>query len=250
MSADKAKRGFKIINKSPLHIDPPEFSCDRKLGKNVQEPLPNQAFFMSIVGSAGSGKTSFAINLLTRRDMYNKVFDAVHVVQPKSTGSSLKNDIFKDHRRMYHDLDEETLEHIRMEAEDLKEDGKSSLMYIDDMSASLKDNRIAKIFYDMVVNRRHYGLSIIVISQTYTAIPLKIRKTISWLVMFKPRNRKEAASIWEELVPLDHKTADELLRFMFRDNPYDFMQIETMSGRFFKNFDEVSIGDDELIMTA
>jgi hypothetical protein len=39
--------------------------------------------------------------------------------------------------------------------------------------------------------------------QTYTAAVLAIRKTISHFACYKPRNKKENATIWEELIFLD-----------------------------------------------
>ena len=38
-------------------IKPPDFKCDHPLGKNVKDPVPNNAFFWALIGSAGSGKT-------------------------------------------------------------------------------------------------------------------------------------------------------------------------------------------------
>ena len=71
-------------------------------------------------------------------------------------------------------------------------------------------------------NRRHYRLSIICLVQSYNAMPLPIRKTISHLACYKPRNKKEMAAIWEELIFLDKETGEALQRFVF-DKPYSFL---------------------------
>ncbi len=43
--------------------------------------------------------------------------------------------------------------------------------------------------------RCHYRLSIIYLVQSYNAMPLAIRKTISHLEYYKPRNKKEVTAI-------------------------------------------------------
>jgi hypothetical protein len=51
---------------------------------------------------------------------------------------------------------------------------------------------------------------------------MAIRKTISHLVCYKPRNKKEITAIWEELVFLDKGTGEAMHRFVF-DRPYSFL---------------------------
>lgn len=236
---------FSILNTSELQVDPPVFNCDQVISKNIAEPLPNTAFFMSIIGSAGSGKTSILLNMLSKKEMYRQAFDAVHVVIPPSSIGSMKNNIFEGHRRMYEDLTIDVLEHIVNEAKDMAEDKENSLIVIDDFAAALKDKEIQRTFFDMIVNRRHYRLSIIILVQTYSALPLRIRKTLSHFITFKPRNRKETKNIWEELIQIPQKDADDLMRFVFHDGPYNFLMAETATNRFFKNFDEISVKADD-----
>ena len=73
----------------------------------------------------------------------------------------------------------------------------------------------------LIYNHRHYRLSIICLIQSCHAMPLAIRKTISHLACYKPRN-KEMTAIWEELIFLDKETGEALQRFMF-DKPYSFL---------------------------
>lgn len=79
-------------------IRPPEFKCDHPLGKNVKEPVPNTAFFWALCGSAGSGKTSLMVYLLSNKDCYRKVFDHVHLIAPETSMGSLsdKDNIWKN----------------------------------------------------------------------------------------------------------------------------------------------------------
>ena len=56
---------FSIDKRSSFRLKPPEFSCDQPIHKQIVPPLPCTPFFLTITGSAGSGKTSMLVNLLT-----------------------------------------------------------------------------------------------------------------------------------------------------------------------------------------
>ena len=75
------------------------------------------------------------------------------------------------------------------------EEKTSSLLIMDDVTASLKKLEIQMLLKKIIFNRRHYRLSIICLVQSYNAMPLAVRKTISHLACYKPRNKKELAAI-------------------------------------------------------
>ena len=91
---------FTIEKQSKLQLRPPEFLCDRPIHQQIQDPLPKTPFFMAIIGSAGSGKTSMMVNLLTSCQAYKKAYHAVHIVMPSHSVASLKKNVFKNHARM------------------------------------------------------------------------------------------------------------------------------------------------------
>lgn len=88
---------FQEHHTSKLAVAPPKFKCDSILGKNVEDPLPNAAFFMALLGSAGSGKTSLMVNFLTQPGMYKQCFDHVHLIAPEASMGSLKDNIWDKH---------------------------------------------------------------------------------------------------------------------------------------------------------
>lgn len=229
---------FTIDKQSEFKVKAPGFLCDRVIHEQIVDPLPKTPFFMSIIGSAGSGKTSMLINLLTSRQAYKKAFHNVHVIMPSHSVASLKKNCFKDHDKMHDELTWETLAGIAETVKKSAEEGESSLLVMDDVTAALKDNEIQRELKDLIYNRRHYRLSIIILVQSYNAMPLPIRKTLSHFIAYKPRNKKEYTAIFDELIGLDREEADELQRFVF-DEPYAFMFADTASGRFFKRFDSI-----------
>lgn len=235
---------FRVVKKSKFELKPPSFRCDAKIHEQIVEPLPSRPFFMAVIGSAGSGKTSLAVNLLTSCQAYRKAFDRVHVIMPPHSVASLRNNIFKRHTRMHDDLDLETLTKIADAVAADAEEERSSLVLMDDVTASLKNNDVQALLRRLVFNRRHLRLSIILLAQTYNAVPLALRKTLSHVVAFRPRNKKEHENIFEELIPLPRERADALMRFVYQgDSRHGFMFLDVDRGLFHKGFDLVA--DDE-----
>lgn len=232
---------------SRLQIEPPEFKCDSTIGKDVEDPLPNTAFFMALMGSAGSGKTSLMINFLTKDGMYKKCFDHVHLIAPDASMKSLKHDIWAKHPgdKIHHNLDVPTLDDIdrRANIRRAKKPPETTLMIIDDMTVMLKKKEIEAKLRKMVFNRRHNYTSIIILVQSYIAMPLDLRKTLSHFCMFKPRNKKEAEAVWDELLNMPKKTGDGLLRFVFQD-PHDFLLGDTNTGNVYRNFNLVECPEE------
>ncbi len=54
-----------IDKRSSFSLKPPDFTCDQPIHKQIVRLLPCTPFFLMITGSAGSGKTSILVHLLT-----------------------------------------------------------------------------------------------------------------------------------------------------------------------------------------
>jgi hypothetical protein len=197
---------------------------------------------MTITGSAGSGKTSMLVNLLTSPQAYKKAFSAVHCIIPAHSVASLKKNIFAKHPRMHDELNFLTLDRIYEQVMKDGEEKLSSLLIMDDVTASLKNLDVQMLLKKLIFNRRHYRLSIICLVQSYNALPLPIRKTISHLACYRPRNKKEMTAIWEELIFLDKETGEALQRFVF-DKPYSFLFACADTNELYKKFDRIMIKD-------
>ncbi len=61
-----------------------------------------------------------------------------------------------------------------------------------------------------------------ILVQSYNAIPLSIRKTLSHFLSYKPRNKKDYVAIFQESIFLDKEQGEALTRFVF-DAPYQFL---------------------------
>jgi hypothetical protein len=130
--------------------------------------------------------------------------------------------------------------------ESVKEDAEekyNSLLILDDVTASLKDKGLQQLLKQTIFNRRHYRLSIMILVQSYNAMPLSIRKTLSHFLSYKPRNKKEFTAIFEELIFLDREQGEALTRFVF-DAPYQFLFADVNTNQLYKNFDRIIVKDD------
>jgi hypothetical protein len=183
------------------------------------------------------------VSLLQEKQAYRKAFDHVFVVMPPSSARSLKKNIFEDHDKMYDDLDVSTLDSILEHTRKTTKEKQNSLVIIDDFGAALKDNDIQRQLKELIWNRRHLRTSIWILVQSYVSVPLQLRKAVSHLIAYKPRNKVEFHKIFEEVVQLAKETAEDLMRFIF-DAKYNFMFLDCTSGQIYKKFDLIKVNED------
>jgi len=82
---------------------------------------------------------------------------------------------------MHDELNFVTLDHIYEQVTEDGEEKLNILLIMDDVTASLKNLDVQILLKKLIYNRRHYRLSIICLVQSYNAMHLPIRKTISHL---------------------------------------------------------------------
>ena len=222
-----------------------KFNVDNSLGEHIKSPFPSSSFFWTIVGQAGSGKTSLMINsLISKKDnrVYRKVFDKILLVQPKNSRLSIKNNPFQDLKddQIFEKLDFNVLEKIqtnKKEFDELKKN-KNQLLILDDITASLKDNE--DILLQLTTNRRHLKLSIILLVQYLRSIPRSIRFQITDITLFKPSNKIDEAVIYEEFISnLTLKEFNKLSRFIWKQ-PYDNLFINKITNSYYKNLQKIN----------
>jgi ABC-type lipoprotein export system ATPase subunit len=135
-----------------LHITPPKMLCDVELGE-IPQPMPDKAFFMMLIGSAGSGKTSFLVSLLTQKKpaIYRRVFENIFVVAPSHSLASIKSNIFRNHAqdKIFNELNPETLATIKSKVLIEASEGYNSLLIIDDQTVHLKAPHNEKLLKDL-----------------------------------------------------------------------------------------------------
>jgi hypothetical protein len=206
---------------------------------------------MVLAGSPGSGKTSLALGLLTTKGanrQYRKVFKNVVVFMPKHSMGSLKKNVFEEHdpKKMFHEINRENLERVYGNVQGWAEEDANTLILVDDMTADLKDTDNLKFLMMLINNRRHLRLSMWFMVQSYNAIPLILRKVVSHLCMFKPANKKEYQTMFDELLHTNKATADAICHFTFR-NRHDHLFADVGSTTMYRNFNLLSYSENDAV---
>lgn len=236
-----------------LNLDIPSFTCDNSpLGEhlNKYEMLShlNSYSFTAVIGRPGSGKTSLVISFLTGKadkKVFRKVFNHVVVVMPSSSRNSLKKNIFKNHpgEKLYEELTYETISTIYENLLESSENKQKTLLILDDVGASMKNNEIQKLLRKIIYNRRHLKVHIICMLQSYISIPKEVRKLITNVFLFKP-SKVEMQNFCEELFETKKDKAIEIMNFVY-DKPHEYLMLNVENQKMYKGFDEVIIHDEE-----
>lgn len=228
-------------NNKKLKITSIKYSSD-EIDETIPPPLPSGVFFMMLCVKPKSGKTTFLINLIGKRGkFYNRKFDKVFVFSPSIFSGNLQDNPFDALPESQKHTDLENLTEVISEIYATDE---KILMIFDDIQADLKGETL-NTFLDLVNNRRHYtsaGISIILTSQVYNQVPLKVRKGVSHIVFWSSKNKKEIKSLQEEYLSfLTDDKLRELLAYTWQKT-HDFLFIDTYASQdnmLYRNFNKL-----------
>ena len=165
--------------------------------------------------------------------MLKKVYDKIFVFMPSASQASMKDNLFGQlpEEQRFEELTEETMDMAECQFE------KINCVIIDDMTVHLKDKDVQKRLREWSFNRRHLGLSIFILSQSWNAVPLSIRKVINNAFIFKV-GKKEMELIFKEMVESHESKVGDILKLVY-DKPHQFLFINFSAQRFYKGWDEL-----------
>ena len=217
-------------------------------GINPNIPHSN-GFIFTLIGAPSTGKSSLLLSLFRDKNYYKKKFEKVFLITPESSFLSVKNHPFEFHNDVYHLLDVELLQQIyneclqnKKECIEAKMEIEHSVLIIDDFASDLKDNDIILALKKILTKSRHICLSVIFTLQAYNMFPMVLRKMITDVTLFKPKNKVEMESVRQELIGLNKNQMQELSDYVF-DEKYNHLDINTSSGEIRKNFRLLKIND-------
>ena len=242
-----------IKKNDPIKLNIPKFLCDdnpvsEELNKHPLTQLLNIYGFLCVIGRAGEGKTSLAISFITQKkpNIYRKTHHHILVMMPENSINSLKDNPFKKlpEDNIFNELNDSTISEVYNKIESYSHDDEKTILFIDDMTASLKATKyIQETLKKLIYNRRHLKLNIIITAQSYCNIPLDIRKNIQNLVLFKP-SKKEFELLFDELFESKKDIALNIMKIAY-DAKHNFLFLNIPTQRLFKNFDEIIIKDTD-----
>ena len=190
------------------------------------------------IGKPGSGKTSLVVSLFKSEEVLNKVYNSIYLFQPSQSRASMDDDTFNKikNQNKYDELTYENLEEVMNQIKDENPKYCNCIIF-DDQTAYLKDKSVKKLLKELIYNRRHLRTSVFFLCQTYMSVEPDIRKLFSNLFIFRV-SKKELEKIFEELVEESKDLILPISKLVFKEQ-YNFLFINTDSGRLFKNWDEI-----------
>ena len=211
--------------------------CDTKLHPKLDEyeltKFMNSHSTNLLIGKPGSGKTALLYSFFKSKQLMARVYDTIILFQPSSSRASMKDKLF-DQLPDEQKFDELTPENL--EAAEEQFDGNTALIF-DDMGAYLKNKETRRKLKELIMNRRHKHLTIYFLVQTWFSVEKDVRKLFSNIFVFKV-SKKELETIFEEAVEQPKEVVAQISKLVY-DKPYQFLFVNTDSGRLFKSWDEI-----------
>jgi DNA replication protein DnaC len=144
---------------------------------------------------------------------------------------------------MFDSLTLETINTIYNKLEESTAEKHTTLLILDDVGASLKNNEIQKMLRQIIYNRRHLKVHIIMLMQSFLSCPKEIRKLLNNVFLFKP-SKVEFENLFDELFEIDKDLAMEIMRYAYQE-PHDYLMLNIDNQRMFKKFDKIIIHDED-----
>lgn len=187
--------------------------------KLEEEPLlqhMNKSFFLLVLGKPGSGKSSHIYSMLTDATMFAGTIEKgnLYVVCPPSSLASFgENSRWSEIHpsQFYDECNAGVLQEIQGRVLENRRRNKRSMLILDDVQKDLKNGRTQNVLLDLIANRRHQWLWIILAAQNYILVPKQVRLNASDLFCFNLA-KDIMEKVRTEVVGLDKDIFDELFK--------------------------------------
>ena len=97
----------------------------------------------------------------------------------------------------------------------------------------------------LLQNRRHIGLSVIILVQKWKDLPSGVRNNLTNVAIFRPKNNMEAEAVFGELLPMKKQMWEQIYDYIYDDSDkYNFLFVDmslrvSYTYRYFKKFNEL-----------
>lgn len=217
--------------------------------KDLDTPLPKTKSLIHILsGSKGRGKTTLAMNILKNKNGYKKYFDNIYLFSPTAKGDPKMKKLIEELDKDDHYFEEfndqnmhNVFERIKESNEEIKADDKEphNLIIFDDCMASLPKSIERSSLNKLIPNARHHNTYLMFLVQRYVGVSPLIRSQADLISFFRTDNTKELLGLIDD-INIDKNKMIMLYEFA-TEKPNDFLHINLLTRKFYKNFDEIII---------
>ena len=149
------------------------------------------------VAPTGVGKTHLALSLLENE--YRNHFDFIVIICP----TLRYNSTYKSRGWVWNDPEVIPIEpgnqlYYLIEKISNLLAGSKTLFLIDDIIADEALNKHHQLLLELAISGRHRGHSLLLLTQSYTAIPNNIRRQAKMFYVWHPKNRMDLNTVHEE----------------------------------------------------
>jgi hypothetical protein len=225
---------------------PVKESMDKYIPDIVEGISRRNGMIYLMIGSGGSGKTSLLLNQFRKGGAYHRKFHHLYLFTPAISFQSVVKHPFEKHDKVINELTRDNLEELYDELKSRKEDREEdddmeyNCVIIDDMANSLKEKDVQRLLNTMLIKARHLNTCFIFTLQSYLYMPKMLRKQTTFATIFKPKNREEWDSLNKELIQMRDEDARQLFEYVY-DKEYSHLDIDTIEGKLYRNFNELTI---------
>lgn len=219
--------------------------CSKKQFPQIPEPLLQPPFTLSMIAPTKSGKSTSIVNLLKNVCMgyCDNVFETIYYISP-TVGFDKTLKSISDDEEIVKISDEDDLKHlddilgelIKSQKEKDSDDRGHILIILDDCLDYLRA-KTSKRLDSLPSFSRHYNISLIITTQVYNALPVKLRKNVSGLTISRIYNKKDYENIEDEIGANFHdfKSNYEIAT----NEPYNFLFVDNREMKLYHNFDKL-----------
>ena len=221
----------------------------------INDNLPRIPFSWINAGARGSGKSVLTISLMEKLDSY---FDNIIVFSPTCELDHKYKMYFEKIDRefefginIFKEYSENILKKILNKIKKINKnkpfkDKVRTLILFEDIICSLPKNQKRTVFNKLLLNNRHYNVSIIINSQAIHLFDSNLRKNCSQICLWNTMNTLELKNYYEEFAAILGSTMKEqrenFLKIFYyaTREPHSFLYINTHNtpNIFFKNIEE------------
>lgn len=210
----------------------------------VHPNLPKVPFYTLISGAGASGKSLALVNLI---DKLGDVFKKGMIFAFTNSFCLTLTEIINKKKGMIFDeiINKNGMNRIEeiLKIQKTRKENKLPLGHIllvfDDFITNSQLNKRRGIFTKIFSQARHYNVSIILTSQSYTLIPSPVRRLAMYCMVFKTGNLKERKSLIDELCNFVDENTFEAIYDTATQDRYSFLWCMINERKFLKNFEYV-----------